>query len=231
MYVDGKRYVVARLPRRGLGEERAGRRHGDADAGPERRAVRIVELSADEARPLLRAVPDAGADRRELHEALRAGHRRHPGRVRGARRALRGVPVRPGLTAHPGPLTPLQVRGLLDLAVLLARRLAERLNRQSVPVISSDAGSAPFSSFSILVIASFCVFSSAPTKSLHLVSPPGTDGEHPTSTRPAITPETNTPADRFMVLLNRGARYAPLRALCTPGCIPVKPAAALKSSE
>ncbi|WP_220096855.1 hypothetical protein [Mycolicibacterium houstonense] len=38
-------------------------------------------------------------------------------------------------------------------------------------------------------------------KSLHLVSPPVTAGEHPASTNPATNPENNTPAD-FCIVVN-----------------------------
>ena len=60
MDVDGKRYVVERLSRRGLGRTtcaRQARSRWRRAAAAER--VRMVEVSPDDARPVLRALPAA----------------------------------------------------------------------------------------------------------------------------------------------------------------------------
>src|SRR5690349_4055076 len=77
------------------------------------------------------------------------------------------------------------------------------------------AGSFLPSSFSILVIASFWVFSSADEKSLHLVSPPwlATLDEHPVASAAAARPAASRVVNRFM-------------ADCYPMTPPAKPWAA-----
>ena len=55
---QGGLYVVAGYPGRRLGGKRPCRGHRHAGRGRRSRQVRIVELTADEARPVLRAFPD-----------------------------------------------------------------------------------------------------------------------------------------------------------------------------
>ncbi len=50
-----------------------------------------VEMSVEEARPLLREFPLRGPDRCRVHQERRAGHRAQPRRVRGARGPVRSV--------------------------------------------------------------------------------------------------------------------------------------------
>ena len=70
-----------------------------------------------------------------------------------------------------------------DLAVFLADRLAVGHNADKrVAEISRLFGSAPLLSLRILLISSFCFFSSWAVKSLHFVSPPvlmTSEAEHP----------------------------------------------------
>ena len=92
--VDDKRYVVGGFP--GADWVRNAQANPDAVLmrGKVREPVRMVELPAEQARPLLRQFPILVPTGVELHEERRTGHRTQPRRVRGAGRALLGVPVR-----------------------------------------------------------------------------------------------------------------------------------------
>lgn len=96
--VDGKRYVVGGFP--GADWVRNVRAAGvvTLTKGRQTQAVRAVELSAEDARPLLRAFPRLGTDGCQLHEERRPGHRGQARRVRGARRPVRCLPIRPPFT-------------------------------------------------------------------------------------------------------------------------------------
>ena len=86
MTVDGKRYVVAGLP--GSDWAANARAAGEATLQVGRRTepVRMVEMSTEEARPLLRAVSGRSTVRRRLHQERRPRHRTQSRRVRSARR-------------------------------------------------------------------------------------------------------------------------------------------------
>ena len=76
MDFDGRRYVVNGYPGADwVGNVRAA---GEVTLTQGRRSerVRMVELAPEDARPVLREFPDAGADRRRPDEARRAAHRR-----------------------------------------------------------------------------------------------------------------------------------------------------------
>ena len=93
MTVDGREYVIAGFP--GADWVANARAAGQATVARGRtvRRVTMVELSADDARPLLRVFPTEVPDRCRIHEAVRPGHRGQARGIRGAGRPLRGVPT------------------------------------------------------------------------------------------------------------------------------------------
>jgi deazaflavin-dependent oxidoreductase (nitroreductase family) len=105
MYVDDERYVVSGFPGADWVKNARAADTATLTSGRTAETVRMVELPRGRPPPAA-PVPDAGADGDQLHEALRAGHRRNARRVRGTRRALRGVPVRSRLARPTGAALP-----------------------------------------------------------------------------------------------------------------------------
>ena len=96
MHVDGKRYVVNGYPGADWVSNVRAADEVTLAQGRRTERVRMVELAPEEARPVLRAFPAAGADRRRLDEARR---RRSPtgtpDEVEGLAGRLPGVSHRP----------------------------------------------------------------------------------------------------------------------------------------
>ena len=95
MTVDGKRYVVGGFP--GADWVQNVRAAGEVTLrrGRSTERVRTVELSPEDAKPLLRAFPTEVPQRCRFHEAHRAHQGRAPRGVRGAGRTMRRFPLDP----------------------------------------------------------------------------------------------------------------------------------------
>ena len=92
---EGGLYVVAGYPGADWAANARAAGTGTLSRGRRSRQVRIVELTAAQARPILRAFPVEVPVGVSVREEFRDGGRRNPRRVRSAGRPHRGVPVRP----------------------------------------------------------------------------------------------------------------------------------------
>ena len=99
MEIGGIRYVVTGFPGADWVRNVRAADHATVSQGRRSERVRMIELSSDEARPVLRAFPVEVPGRRRLHEEVGPGQGRHARRVRGLGRALPGVPARTGHVA------------------------------------------------------------------------------------------------------------------------------------
>ena len=97
---QGQLYTVAGYPARRLGAQRPGRRCRDALARPKVASGQDRRTQPGRSASGAAGVPGQGSGRRRVRQALGPGAGRNPGRVRGARRPVPGVPVRPRRLGH-----------------------------------------------------------------------------------------------------------------------------------
>jgi deazaflavin-dependent oxidoreductase (nitroreductase family) len=76
--LNGTLYTVAGYPGADWAHNARAAGIGTLSRGRKSRAVKIIELETDDARPVLRGIPDRGAGRCRLLQTLRPGAARHP---------------------------------------------------------------------------------------------------------------------------------------------------------
>ena len=102
---DGGLYTVAGYPGADWAANARAAGAGTLTRGRKSRPVKIIELSAEDAGTGAAQLRCRSAGRGRLREAVGPGARRHAGRIRGARRRARRVPVRPATVRPPhGPV-------------------------------------------------------------------------------------------------------------------------------